>query len=113
MSLSPSSQLPIGLHFEQRGSETQDLGNCAIWDHTCALQAGNPKLRVSLSLKTGHRNIPTSLIFHLPRGLSSPSAFHLDGHVPADQRERVTGLPTWEWKMPSQEAGRGCQDPVM
>lgn len=70
MSPSPSSQLPIGLHFEQSGSETQDLGNCAIWDHTGALQAGNPKLRVSLSLKTEQRNIPMSLTSHLPRGLS-------------------------------------------
>lgn len=52
-------------------------------------------------------NLPSS-----QRALS-PSAFHLNGHVPADQRERVTSLPTWEWKMPSQEAGRGCQDPVM
>lgn len=113
MSLSPSSQLPIGLHFEQRGSETQDLGNCAIWDHTCALQAGNPKLRVSLFPQDWAKKHP--YVFNLPSSQKalSPSAFHLDGHVPADQRERVTGLPTWEWKMPSQEAGRGCQDPVM
>lgn len=111
---SPSSQLPIGLHFEQRGSEllaleTQDLGEpCHMgWEE---FQVGNPKLRVSLSLKTGQRNIP-----NLPssqRALS-PSALHLSGHVPADQREKVTSLPTWEWKMPSQEAGRGCQDLVM
>lgn len=34
----------------------------------CALQVGNPKLRVSLSLKPGQKK--KSLIFHLPRGLT-------------------------------------------
>lgn len=120
MSPSPSPQLPIGLHFEQRRSEllileTQDLGNCAIWDgknHTCAL-VGNPKLKSESfpqdwAKKHPHvSNLPTS-----QRALF-PSVFHLNGHVPADQRERVTSLPNWEWKMPSQEAGRGCQYSVM
>lgn len=36
----------------------------------CALQAGNPKLRVSLSLKPGQKKKKKSLIFHLPRGLT-------------------------------------------
>lgn len=59
-------------------------------NHICALQAGNPKLRVSLSLKPGQRNIP-----NLPSSqrAHSPSAYHLSGHVPTDQRERKGDQP--------------------